>query len=204
MPADLAAAAVFVHGPTNPPGETINRINQKARLRTTTPASRLKSGPARERKPTGSLATALETNQAISGTVSRAKRNPAGFARHERSTLPRMNHANEVVMPQVGHSRPVTSSERTRPESKLSMRAETTRVRLQPLCHAQEPPQSGRRDQEQTTGWHTQSLSHGGASEQGRPSASMDDHERITPNCKGFRKEIETYSKIAIATRPKN
>jgi hypothetical protein len=108
MPADRAAAAVFVHGPTNPPGETINRINQNARLRTTAPASRPRRGPSRERNPTGSLTTALDTNQAISGTVSRAKTNPAGFACHERSTLPRTNHANAVVMPQVGQSRPVT------------------------------------------------------------------------------------------------
>jgi len=65
-------------------------------------------GPERVRKPTGSFRTALEMNQTINGIESRANRHPAGLACQERSIRPRMNQANAVVIPQVGHSRPVT------------------------------------------------------------------------------------------------
>jgi hypothetical protein len=65
-------------------------------------------GPDKDRNPTGSFRTALATNQAINGTASRANTHPAGFARHDRSTRPRVNQANAVVMPHVGQSRPVT------------------------------------------------------------------------------------------------
>ncbi len=70
--------------------------------------SKLDKGLYRDEKPSGWFSTALPTNQTIKGTVSRANTHPAGFACHERSIRPRTNHANEVVMPQVGHNRPVS------------------------------------------------------------------------------------------------
>ena len=64
-------------------------------------------GPDKDRNPTGSFRTALTTNQAINGIASRANTHPAGFARHEAPTCPRVNQANAVVIPQVGQGRPV-------------------------------------------------------------------------------------------------
>jgi hypothetical protein len=85
----------------------INRTNQDARLKTTPAVSSPIMGPDKDRDPTGSLRTALATNQAINGIDSRANTHPAGFARHDRSTRPRVNQAKAVVMPHVGQSRPV-------------------------------------------------------------------------------------------------
>jgi hypothetical protein len=68
------------------------------------------SGSARERKPIGSFAIALATNQATMGMDNSANRHPAGLACHERPIRPRTNQANEVVIPQVGQSRPVTTA----------------------------------------------------------------------------------------------
>ena len=93
--------------PTGTAGETINRSNQHATLRTTAPTSKTTSGLESDEKPAGSFATALHTNQAMSGTVSRASTHPAGFACHDRSIRPRVNQANAVVIPHVGHSLPV-------------------------------------------------------------------------------------------------
>jgi hypothetical protein len=108
MPVAPATASRLGPGLTRTAGETIDRINQDARQRTTARTSKAVSGRDRDGKPTGWFANELPTNQTMTGTVSRAKRHPAGFACQERSTRPRTNHANEVVMPQVGHNRPVT------------------------------------------------------------------------------------------------
>ena len=99
-------------------------------------------------------------------------------------------------MPQVGHSRPVTRGECARPESKLSVRAEATRVRLQRPCHYQKPRQTGRRDQEQTANRPTQWLTnHGGCRIMGGPPLQWTIAHGSRPNEEGSRKEIGTYSK---------
>ena len=116
-PAALARAGRFSSGPTRTPGETINRINQDARPKATAANSR----------PVRGADSALETDRLVRDRTqdqpgdqaersSRAYRHPAGLACQERSIRPRVNHANEVVMPQVGHSRPVTVEKRTGPE----------------------------------------------------------------------------------------
>jgi hypothetical protein len=121
------------------------------------------------------------------------------LARHERSILQRMNHANEVVMPHVGHSRPVTrknahdlspswvcvpkprgsgSNRFAKPKTPPNPAAATTsrqRVGIPNRCRTAE-----RRNKD------------------GPPLEWT-----ITPDCKGSRKEKKDYSKIAIATRPK-
>jgi hypothetical protein len=107
MPPVPAKALSRAPCPTGTAGETINRTNQHATLRTTAATSKTTTGLESDEKPAGSFATALATNQTMSGTVSRASMHPAGFACHERSIRPRMNHANEVVIPHVGHSLPV-------------------------------------------------------------------------------------------------
>src|SRR5271170_3851812 len=70
-PIDLATPPGPSPGPARTAGETINRTNQAARLKTTPAVSRPIMGPDKERNPTGSLRTVLTTNQAINGIDSR-------------------------------------------------------------------------------------------------------------------------------------
>lgn len=102
-----AKASGRAKSPTGTAGETIKRTNQDARLRTMAATSRIKSGFESVEQPAGWFATELPTNQAMHGTDSRASTHPAELACHERSIRPRTNHANEVVIPHVGHSLPV-------------------------------------------------------------------------------------------------
>jgi hypothetical protein len=67
-------------------------------------------GPESVRKPTGWARRAHASIQTIMGIEHAASRQPAGFARHDRSIRPRMNQAHAVVMPHVGHCRPVMAA----------------------------------------------------------------------------------------------
>ena len=147
MPPVPAKASGRAPCPTGTAGETINRTNQHATLRTTAANSRTSTGLETDEKPTGSLATALHTNQIMMGTVSRASTQPAGFACHERSIRPRTNQANAVVIPHVGHSLPVVLKNEQDGQPELRVRAEAPRVRLQLPRQAQQPenPSRGRR-----------------------------------------------------------
>ncbi len=82
-------------------------MNHDATESATAATNMLASGLSRDRDATGLFATALAASQTASGTQKTAITHPAGLARHERSIRPRASHANAVVMPQVGHNRPV-------------------------------------------------------------------------------------------------
>ena len=78
-PAALATAARFSSGSTRTPGETINRINQDARPRATAATSKPVKGALGLWKPTGSFATALQTNQAIKRNGQQGVHTPRGI-----------------------------------------------------------------------------------------------------------------------------
>jgi hypothetical protein len=86
------------------------RMNQNARLAATTDTSSPIRGLSMDRKPTGFLNQEQSTSQDATGTLSRAIKHPAGLACHEWPRSPRANQANDVVIPQVGQRRPVSTA----------------------------------------------------------------------------------------------
>jgi hypothetical protein len=91
-------------------GAPMMRKNQNARLMTTIDTSNPIMGLLSDRKPTGLFSQEQRTNQTIRGTESRAIMHPAGLACHDWARQPRVNQANEVVIPQVGQRCPVSTA----------------------------------------------------------------------------------------------
>ena len=85
-------------------------MNQNARLAETIASRSPIKGRSIDRKPRGLLSQTQANSQVETGTIRKAIRHPAGLARHDAPSEPRVNQANAVVIPQVGQRRPVNTA----------------------------------------------------------------------------------------------
>jgi hypothetical protein len=83
-------------------------MSQNARLARTIAKRSPMRGRSIDRKPTGLPSHTQTKSQVETGPIRKAIKLPAGLARHDAPSEPRVNQANAVVIPQVGQRRPVT------------------------------------------------------------------------------------------------